>query len=66
MNTDNLIRIRNYLKQEEGNLLVNYLSDYITLNACGKREASEIKGMCELLHQIKTIPDKVNNLRRSN
>lgn len=66
MNLDNIIRLRNFLRQPEGELLVNYLSDYITENACRPREASEIKGMCELLQQIKLIPDKVEKLRKLN
>lgn len=66
LDTENLVKLRNYLKSSEGKLLVNYLSDYITENACKQREASEIKGMCELLQQIKKVPDKVENLRRRN
>lgn len=70
MDIQDLIELRNYLNQSTGkilvNLLVNYLSDYITENACKQREASEIKGMCELLQQIKLIPNKVEQKRRSN
>ncbi|MCM1003567.1 MAG: hypothetical protein NC408_04425 [Candidatus Gastranaerophilales bacterium] len=61
MDRDDLVLLRNYLQQSEGKLLVNFLSNYITENACRQREASEIKGMCELLHQIKTMPNKVAN-----
>jgi hypothetical protein len=64
METENLIRLRNYIVTNEGSLLINFLSDYITENACKSREASEIKGMCELLQQIKSIPNKVEQLRR--
>lgn len=65
MDRENLVKVRNLLATAEGNALVTYLSDYITSNACKNREASEIKGMCELLQQIKLIPDKVEQLRRS-
>lgn len=64
MDIENLVKIRNYLKAEEGQLLVNYLTDYITENACLKREPSEIKGMCELVQQIKLIPNKVEQARK--
>jgi hypothetical protein len=64
MEIENLIRLRNYIVTTEGSLLLDFLSDYITENSCKAREASEIKGMCELLHQIKTIPSKVEQLRR--
>ncbi len=64
LDTENLVRIRNYLNCQEGQLLVNYLMDYITKNACMKREASEIKGMCELVQQIKQIPDEVEEIRK--
>lgn len=64
MDIENLVKIRNYLRTFEGQSLINYLSDYITENACKQREASEIKGMCELLQQIKLIPNKVEQLRR--
>lgn len=66
MNIEDLIELRNYLNQHGGQLLVNYLSDYITENACKQRDASEIKGLCELLHQIKLIPNKVEQKRRCN
>ena len=60
MNIDNLYLVRNFLQTDTGDLLINYLSNYITENACKNREASEIKGMCELLHQIKKIPQLVD------
>lgn len=64
MDIENLVKIRNYLQTSDGQSLINYLSDYITEAACKQREASEIKGMCELLQQIKLIPNKVEQLRR--
>lgn len=65
MDKESLVEIRNYLRTAGGQYLINYLSDYITDNACKQREASEIKGMCELLQQIKLIPNKVEQLRRN-
>lgn len=59
MDRENLLRIRNYLAAPEGSLLLGYLQDYITKQACLKREASEIKGMCELVQQVKNIPGEV-------
>lgn len=64
MEIENLLKIRNYLNCSQGQLLVDYLSDYITANACKSRDASEIKGMCELLQQIKLIPQKVEQRRK--
>ena len=64
MDRENLVKIRNLLNSQEGKLLVDYLSDYITENACKTRDASEIKGMCELLQQIKLIPGKVEQRRK--
>ncbi|MCD7779812.1 MAG: hypothetical protein LUH05_03990 [Candidatus Gastranaerophilales bacterium] len=60
MDMENLVKLRNYLELKEGGLLITYMSDYITENACKNREASEIKGMCELLHKVKSIPNEVN------
>lgn len=65
MERENLVLIRNMLNSEVGKNLIGYLSDYITSNACKAREASEIKGMCELLEQIKRIPNEVEKLRRT-
>jgi len=59
MDKQNLPRIRNYLAQQDGALLLEYLQDYITRQACSIREPSEIKGMCELVQQIKNIPGEV-------
>lgn len=61
---DELIQLKNLIVTKEGELLINFLSDYVTQNACLKREASEIKGMAELLHQIKSIPDLVRQKGR--
>lgn len=59
MEREELIKLRNILTTSEGRLFITYLSDYVTKQACCLREASEIKGMCELIQQIKDIPKKV-------
>lgn len=64
MTIENLVKIRNMLNTLEGKLLVNYLQDYITDNACKSREASEIKGMCELVQVIKNVPSLVEQKQR--
>lgn len=64
MDIQNLVRLRNYITTAEGRLLTCYLSDYITKEACKKREAAEIKGMCELLQQIKIIPNEVEQISK--
>lgn len=61
MDREDLVKIRNLLTTSDGRLLVAYLSDYVTKQACSNREASEIKGMCELIQQIKDIPKKVES-----
>ena len=60
-----LLRLRNDLLQQPiGSMLLDYLSDYITAEACGvNRNAEQIKGMCELLQRIKDIPQKVENIK---
>lgn len=60
MDIQELYKIRNMLLKDEGCLLITFLSDYITENACKQRNSDEIKGMCELLHKIKTFPDFVD------
>lgn len=64
MNIEELVLIRNMLVTKEGKLLISFLSDYVTSNACKQREASEIKGMAELLHQIKQVPQMVEDKRQ--
>lgn len=61
MEREDLVKLRNLLATYDGKLLMEYLQDYVTKQACGQREASEIKGMCTLIQQIKDIPQKVEN-----
>jgi hypothetical protein len=65
MELEELISLRNAIQSYEGKLLLAYLQDYVTNQACLKREASEIKGMCELIQQIKDVP-KIVEKKRSN
>lgn len=65
MKIDELVRVRNLIQSYEGQLLLSYLQDYITENACKNREASELKGMCELVQRIKELPALVEK-KRSN
>ena len=65
MELEELTSLRNTIQSYEGKLLLAYLQDYVTNQACLKREASEIKGMCELIQQIKDVPKTVEK-KRSN
>jgi hypothetical protein len=61
---EDLLTLRNDLiLQPTGGLLLEYLTDYITAEACKNRNAEQIKGMCELVQQIKDIPKKVEKTR---
>ena len=61
---EDLLTLRNDLiLQPTGGLLLEYLTDYITAEACKNRNAEQIKGMCELVQQIKDIPKKVEKMR---
>ena len=64
MNIENLYKIRNILLTESGKLLITFMDDYITENACKSRDANEIKGMCELLHKVKNIPALAEKLNK--
>ena len=65
MEIESLLKLRNTISNTDiGGILDRYISDYITSNACKQREASEIKGMCELWEQIKRIPDVVEGMRK--
>jgi hypothetical protein len=62
---EDLLRLRNEIIQQPiGGVLLEYLSDYITAEACKNRNAEQIKGMCELVQRIKDIPSKVENIKR--
>ena len=65
MEIENLVRLKNLVNSADGKLLVMYLSDYLTKNCCARREPSEVKGMGELLHVIKSIPQELEK-KRSN
>lgn len=61
MDREHLVLLRNLLNEPSGKLLLTFLQDYVTNQACKQREASEIKGMCELIQQLKDIPKRVEN-----
>ena len=61
MDREYLVLLRNLLNEPSGKLLLTFLQDYVTNQACKQREASEIKGMCELIQQLKDIPKRVEN-----
>lgn len=57
---EDLLTLRNDLLQQPiGGVLLNFLHDYITAEACKNRDAQQIKGMCELIQQIKDIPQQI-------
>lgn len=59
-NREELLTLRNDLIQRElGNILLAYLQDYVTEQAVKNLDATEIKGMCRLIQQIKDIPKVV-------
>jgi hypothetical protein len=59
---EDLLRLRNeVIQQPIGGMLLAYLQDYITAESCNNRNAEQIKGMCELVQQIKNIPKKLEN-----
>ena len=60
-NREDLLTLRNDLIQRElGNILLAYLQDYVTEQAVKNLDATEIKGMCRLIQQIKDIPKEVD------
>ena len=46
------------MRSREGEVLIKFLTKYITSLACTSKEASEIKGMCEIVEQLIRIPEK--------
>jgi hypothetical protein len=61
---EDLLKLRDLIHQPLGNVLIAYLQDYVTSEACNNRNAEQIKGMCELVQQLKNIPNKVENIKR--
>jgi hypothetical protein len=58
---EELVQLRNdLLMQPIGSVLLAYLQDYITAESCNNRNAEQIKGMCELVQQLKNIPKKLD------
>lgn len=62
---DNLLLLRNELSDKQlGGVLLAYLQDFVTEQAVKNLDAVEIKGMCRIIQQIKTIPEQVENERK--
>jgi hypothetical protein len=61
MEREYLLKLRNELVNAPlGELLLKYLQDYITSEGCKSVVSGDtIKGMCQLVQQIKDIPSKV-------
>jgi len=63
--TDDLLTLRNeLLNMKLGETLLTYLQDFVTEQAVKNLDAVEIKGMCRIIHQIKTIPKQLENERK--
>lgn len=57
-----LVTLRNDLfNTKTGKLLIDYLQDFLTSEACLNRNGDEIRGMARVIEEIKKIPGKVNN-----
>lgn len=66
MEYENLLQIRNeIIKTPAGGLLFQFMHDYITQEACKNINADELKGMCRLVQELKSIPNKLQNARVS-
>lgn len=63
---DDLLRLRNELLQRDlGIVVLNFLQNTVTQYAAKNLDATEIKGMCRLIQDLKDIPEKVENMRRN-
>lgn len=60
MDREYLLKLRNELVNAQiGELLLKYLQDYITSEGCKATvNGDTIKGMCQLVQQIKDIPNQ--------
>lgn len=57
---DELLAIRNLLRTHEAKLLVHFLGDYAHELATKQQvNAEAIKGMANLLHEVKSLPAKI-------
>ena len=61
---EDLLRLRNDLIQKDlGNILLAFMQDYVTEQSVKNLDATEIKGMCRLIQQLKDIPEKVEQIK---
>ena len=60
MDREYLLKLRNELSQTQlGDILLDYLQDFITSEGCKATVSGDaIKGMCQIVQQIKDIPSK--------
>ena len=60
MDREYLLKLRNELSQTQlGEILLTYLQDFITSEGCkGTVSGEAVKGMCQIVQQIKDIPSK--------
>ena len=55
-----LVTLRNELINKPlGDVLFNFIHDFITEEACKCIDSREIKGMCRLAEELKKIPSKL-------
>ena len=56
-----IITLRNNLfNTNTGKLLIDYLQDFLTSEACRNCNGDELRGMAKLVQEIKKIPEKAN------
>ncbi len=58
MELEKLLSLKTLIESRDGMLLIRYLGDYVTQEACKNIEALEVKGMCRLLQKIKEISEE--------
>ena len=55
-----LIKLRNELINTPlGDCLFKFLHDFVTEESCKNIDAMEVKGMCRLIQELKSIPSKL-------
>ena len=60
---DELLAIRNLLVTAEAKLLVRFMGDYMTgLSTKQPINAEEIKGMGNLIHEVKTLSQSIESV----
>lgn len=64
MDIENVLKLRNDLVNTPlGPLLLEYLQDILTENACTVKDGENIKGFAECIQAIKDIPKVVESKR---